>query len=616
MEQALTFEITLVLIVIVIAIFLFITELVRVDVVAIIMMVLLPILGLVTPSEAFSGFSSNAVISIIAVIIIGAGLDKTGLMNRVAAPIIRFSGASLPRLIAGISGTVAIISSFMQNIGAAALFMPATMRVSRQLNIPLSKLLMPMGFCAILGGTVTLVGSSPLILLNDLLATANLEPFGLFSVTPIGLLLVAAGIGYFIILGPIILPAKRTTSGEQVGGSLKLLAKYSASLKVFELIATDDLKFKSKTLKELNSREMFFVTVVAIKNKNSNEIIVSPSQANQISKGDLIGVLGHIDNVKQLADYYGFQIKPKLDIFERALDNTNTGYLEAIISPESSLIGKTLRQNKFIHNFGISTTAIYRKGKVFRGSHVNIPLQVGDTLLLYGTWHSFVKLKNSSDLLLPSADSIQDIFEVHKMKTALFSFGVALTLLFSKGLFATYLGIELTLSVCLMTGALLMILTKTLSVDDAYKAVDWRTIFLLAGLIPLGLATQKSKAAEYIANMVLNGLGDISPLMLLLVIAVMSTLFTLVISNVGATVLLVPIAISMAQNANTDPRIAALVVGLAVSNSFILPTHQVNALMMGPGRYTTLDFVRAGGGMSILFIVIMLFGLWAFYGIT
>jgi len=215
--EPLTLDMILVMAMIGLAIFLFIVEWVRVDVVAILMMVSLPLLHLVTPKEAFVGLSSNAVVSIIAVIIIGAGLDRTGMINKLVAPVLRIAGNSTSRIIIAISVTVAVISSFMQNIGAAALFLPAIQRISKMQKIPLSRLLMPIGFSAILGGTITLVGCSPLILLNDLLAPFDLEPFGLFDVTPIGCVLVTSGVTSFVLLGRFILP--QGEESEQAGGS-------------------------------------------------------------------------------------------------------------------------------------------------------------------------------------------------------------------------------------------------------------------------------------------------------------------------------------------------------------------------------------------------------------
>ena len=609
-DPVLTTEIMMVMAVLAVVIIMFVTEIVRVDVVAIIMMVTLPLLGLVTPKEAFSGLSSNAVVSIIAVIIIGAGLDRTGIMNRVAAPIISFGGNSVNRLIAGISGTVAVISSFMQNIGAAALFLPATMRVSKTLDIPLSRLLMPMGFCAILGGTVTLVGSSPLILLNDLLANSDLEPFGLFSVTPIGLLLVASGIFYFMLFGKYVLPSRVGASGEEIGGALKILGTYGEVAQVYELFVPDDFAHTGKTIEELKLRRSFLATVIAIAQSGVQKVALSPSRSHRLQPGDSIAVLGHKKNVEKLAKSYNFTLKKNLEVFSDVISEATTGFMEGIVGPRSLLAHKTIRQLQFVSEFQLSPVALYRSEKVFRAGLSDMPLQAGDALLLYGEWTSFERLHKSNALLIPPVE--KEHFEVEKAGAAILSFATALGLVIAKDIF----DLPISLSVCLMTGALLMVLTKVLNIDEAYKAVDWRTVFLLAGLIPLGVATEKSGTAAYIAHAVLSTIGDVGPLFLLTVIAILSTVFTLVISNVGATVLLVPLVINMAQGAGVDPRMAALVVGIAVSNSFLLPTHQVNALLMGPGRYKTIDYMRAGAGMTVIFILVLILGLWAFYGIT
>jgi len=603
-------EIITVIIVLLMAVFLFITEIVRVDVVAIIMMVILPLLGLVTPEEAFSGFSSNAVISIIAVIIIGAGLDQTGIMNKVADPITRFGAGSYSRLIASISGAVAIISGFMQNIGAAALFLPATMRVSKQLNIPLSRILMPMGYCAILGGTVTLVGSSPLILLNDLMANSNLAPFSLFSVTPIGLMLVVSGIAYFTIFGNLVLPVRKDSVGKEVGGALRILKKSGITGRAFELSVPPDFAFSGKTLDELEIRRSFLVTVVALAQSGVSQKIISPLRSHRIHAKDSLAVIGHENNVKKMAEHFGFTIKPRLAVFREELSENNAGLQEAVVAPMSDMVGSTLRKAQFRNKFHIGPVALYREGKIFMAGIADIPLAPGDTLMLHGIWKEFSKLKNSPDLLFP-APIDHEVFKIEKGAAALISFGIALSMVIAKDLFS----LPISLSMCLMTGALLMILSNVLTVDDAYKSVDWRTVFLLAGLIPLGIATEKSGAAAYIAQAVLSAIGDVSPIVLMTVIAILSTAFTLVISNVGATVLLVPLVINMAQGAGADPRMASLVVGLAVSNSFILPTHQVNALLMGPGGYRTKDYIKAGIGMTIIFIIVTIFGLWAFYGL-
>ncbi|MDH5755056.1 MAG: SLC13 family permease [Nitrospinota bacterium] len=606
---ALTPQIITVIIVIAVAIFLFVTELVRVDVVAIIIMVMLPILGLVGPKEAFAGLSSNAVVSIIAVIILGAGLDKTGIMNKVAAPIVRFAGDSYPRVVLGISGAVGIISSFMQNIGAAALFLPATMRVSRHMNIPLSRLLMPMGYCAILGGTVTLVGSSPLILLNDLLPPGT-EHFGLFSVTPIGLMLLASGLAYFIFLGKHILPEQKGAKGEPKSGALRILKEYSATQKIMELAVPQDFAESGKTLEDLALRKAFLVTVIGRARKEGTEKVISPLRTHRVLAGDVLAVIGEEENIKKMATHFGFHIHPEKEIFREDMAVENAGLLEAVVAPDSPLTGSTLRKEGFQQKFQIMPVALYREGMVFVAGIGDIPLKQGDTLLLHGVWESFSRMRTSPDLLFAGPAGFE-LFRKDKAAAALFAFGLTIAMVIGMDVF----DLKLTLSNCLMTGALAMILLRVLSVDEAYKSVDWRTVFLLGGLIPLGVATERSGAAAYIAQHTLSLIGTVSPVTLMVVIAILSTAFTLVISNVGATVLLVPLAWNMAQGAGADPRMAALVVGLVASNSFILPTHQVNALLMGPGGYRTVDYIRAGGGMTVIFILVTVLGVWLFYGI-
>lgn len=602
MEPVLTNDILLVLAMIGVAVFLFIVEWIRVDVVAILMMVLLPLLHLVEPAEAFMGLSSNAVVSIIAVIIIGAGLDKTGLINRLVAPIVKVAGKSQSRIIILISGTVAMISSFMQNIGAAALFLPAVQRISKQMHIPLSKLLMPIGFCAILGGTVTLVGSSPLILLNDLIKPFNLKPFGLFSVTPVGLALVAGGILYFVIFGGLVLPGKKGGEGDGGKESDPFGEAYSRLGDTFELKIPAD--FDGYLTMQM-MRDFYLVHLMAVGRKATGEKIFAPELDCDLHPGDTLVAVGPEDKVLRLSQAYGLNVRYELDVFKEDLSPNMAGTVEAVVGPRSSLIGKTLSQIHFRQKYRVNCLAIYRSDKVYYAGLSDIVLHAGDAILLQGIWERFHILQETGDFLI--ASPVES--EVLRPQKALFAgiwLAIALVMI---------MVFHIQLSICLMTGALGMILTRVLSIDEAYQAVDWRTIFLLAGLIPLGVATMKSGTAAYIATKTLGILGPVSPVVLLTVIAVISTIFTLVVSNVGATVLLVPLVVSMAQQANVDPRMAALVVGLATSNSFILPTHQVNALYMGPGRYRSLDFIKAGSIMSVLFIVITIGVLYLFYGI-
>jgi di/tricarboxylate transporter len=597
----LTTEMMLVLFMIGLAIFLFIVEWIRVDMVAIMMTVTLPLLGLVTPTEAFSGFSSNAVISIIAVIIIGAGLDKTGLINRVVSPVVKLAGNSSSRLIVAMGTTVAIISSFMQNIGAAALFLPAIRRVSKSLNISLSQMLMPIGFCAILGGTLTLVGSSPLILLNDLLIPFGLEPFQLFDVTPIGLALVAGGLATFVLFGRFILPKGDAPKAEDAHSAEKETPPHVGQ--AFELVTSDDFDVFQEPLTVLNIKERYGINVVGLAGRDGVKVM-PPGPGLEIHAHNHLAVFGDNASVDQLCAEQGFTCKPELEVFKEALSPSISGTTEVVVGPRSPLLGKSLNQAHFWELYHVAPIALYRSDQILTAGLRDRILRSGDVLVLQGTWERFKILEEQHSFIFTTP--IGEILKPQKAMAAGFWLAVALVMI---------IVFKIQLSVCLMTGAFGMILTRVLDIDEAYAAVDWRTVFLLAGLIPLGIATENSGTAAWIAHTVLGLIGDVSPLGLLAAVAVLSTFFTLVISNVGATVLLVPLVVNMAMAAGTDPRMAALVVGMATSNSFLLPTHQVNALYMGPGKYKSVDFMRAGGLMTVVFIAVLMLMLWLFYGI-
>lgn len=611
----LTTQIMVVMGVLAFAILLFIFEWVRVDVVGIMMMVILPLLGLVTPKQALSGLSSNAVVSIIAVIIIGAGLDKTGVMNILARHIIKLAGKSETRIMALIAATVGIISSFMQNIGAAALFMPAATRISKQLGVPISRILMPMGFCAIIGGCITLVGSSPLILLNDLMESwwnnnisllggRAFEPFGLFTVTPMGLALLAAGIAYFALLGRWILPATEAKDTKLMSDEVESLYSIKIGKRPFEMEVPED--WQPKSLEEINFRPTYKATIVGIYKPSSKKMVLSPARDDVIEPGDMVAVFGREENVKKAAKDLGWKIKEDLEYFAELFSPNNCGIVEAVVPPNSKLVGISLRDIHFRKVYGVNPLALNKGGEIIRRNISKIKLKAGDGILLLAPWDKLHFLKKKG-ILLFTEDLKGELMRPEKALPAVACLVLALTLA---------LGFHVQLSIALLTGALGMILLKVMTIDEAYQSVDWMTVFLLAGLIPLGLAFETTGAARYIATSIMHAMGEVTPFVLLLIVGLLTSFFTLVASNVGATVLLVPLSMNMALQAGADPKMAALVVGIAASNTFVLPTHQVNALIMRPGGYKTIDYVRAGTGMTIIYLVVMMAMLYFVYGIS
>ena len=598
-------------------VFLFISEIVRVDLAAIIVMVLLGALsyipslsGLADVKHLFDGFASNAVISIIAVMIIGAGLDKTGLMNTVAAKILKVGGSTEKRIIPVISGTVGFISSFLQNVGAAALFLPVVSRISARTEIPMSRLLMPMGFCAILGGTMTMVGSSPLILLNDLLDTANadlpadmqMEPFGLFSVTPVGAALVITGILYFVVFGRWVLPGDSGNAQGATGRSMKDYLKriYGLKADIVEVSVPEGSILLGETLGDLMDAHHIYV----IGTYHNGKRWVGPTLDTEITPPCRLAILGRKKVIQQMCEDYGLEALPQLEVFAEEFVPTKAGVAEVVIPPDSSVIGKTAREMQFRKAYGISLLAIHRAEETY--SHVEtedhqatrigtMELHVGDTLVVQTQWEALTRLKSDRDFVIITSDYPQEELRPQKVGWALIFFLIALGMI---------LFTPVRLSLCLLVGAVGMITTKVLSIDEAYGAVGWNTVFLLAGLIPLGQAVQSTGTAEWIAQGVLMILDGWPIWALQVGVAILATVFTLVMSNVGATVLLVPLAVSIAVAAGGDPAIFAMTVAISTSNSFLIPTHQVNALIMGPAGYRVADFVKTGGIMTILFLVV------------
>ncbi|MEL6953919.1 MAG: SLC13 family permease [Pseudomonadota bacterium] len=356
-------------------VFLFVTELFRIDFTAILVMVSLGILSafpgletLADPARLFEGFASNAVISIIAVMIIGAGLDKTGVMSRVASLILRLGGKTETRIIPIVSGTVGVISSFMQNVGAAALFLPVVSRISLRTELPLSRLLMPMGFCAILGGTMTMVGSSPLILLNDLILAANeslppdaqMAPFDLFDVTPIGVALLVSGIAYFVIFGRFILPSRSkvdAVSGQSIRNYMQGL--YGVDTEIFEVVIPEGSPLAGQNMAEVMRRYHLHVLGTQY---NDRKYFLPPPFHTEITVPCRLALLGERDEAARLAQENGGRICRQLELFEDDYAATVCGIAEVVIPPGSAAIGKCAVDMELRKTGGLSIVAIHRSG--------------------------------------------------------------------------------------------------------------------------------------------------------------------------------------------------------------------------------------------------------------
>ena len=601
------------------AVFLFIVEWVRVDVVAMLMMVSLPLLNLLDSKATFTGLSSNAVVAIIGVMIVSAGLNKVGLVARAVKPVIRAAGASATRLMVYLSSLIALISSVMQNTGAAVLFLPGIHNACKAMKIQISKVLMAIGMCAILGGTLTMIGTSPLILLNDILPE-GVEKFGLLELTPIGLGFVISGILYFSTIGGRFLTKiseaqrERGEVGDVSDSAGDLSSFYEYLNGPFELSVPADWAHRTgpETISEI--RTEYATSIVAIAGKTGT-VEMAPTTERTLNPGMSLCVYGPADEVARFAKDQGLTLLDNPRKFRNLFNPAVAGTVEAVVSPRSSLVGSTIREIGFRDTFGVTTLALHREGKTYYKEKSDIPLLSGDALLMHAKWehlHTLQEAHQNFRIITPLEAEIQS---PGKSTAAILCFVTALTLMIISSFYFQKLPYNpIPLSVCLMVGAVGMVVTGVLNIQSAYKAVDWRTVFLLGGLIPLGMAVDRTGTAEWIATGVVSALGSsVTPLVLIIVLAVLSSVFCLVISNVGACTLLVPLGASMATQIGVDPRVAAIVVGLGVSNSFLLPTHQVNALYMGPGSYRTKDYIKIGGGMSLIYVAVLVTMTYFFY---
>ncbi|MFN3257053.1 MAG: SLC13 family permease [Ilumatobacter sp.] len=576
---------------------LFVTEVVRIDVAAIGIMVVIGLTGLVPAGDVFAGFSSNAVISIIAVMILGAALDRVGVMRSVAAFILRIGGATERRVLVTVSSAVGTISAFMQNIGAAALFLPVVERVAERTGLAASRLLMPMGFAAILGGTLTLVASGPLILLNDLLAASaagaepDFEPYGLFAPTPIGLALLASGIAVFALLGRWLLPVVSAERGSRAALP-DVASTYGLDDELQPFVVPAGSPLLDDTIGEIEAQSGN-VRLVAMSDPDG--VRVGPSRDEYLAVGMAVALVGPDDEVDGFVERNGL-LAGDGQWFSVLDDDERTGLAEVVVRPGSDAVSRRVEELRLRHRYGVVLLGLYQRGEVVTSDLRNRQLSGGDVMIVLAPWDRLAELDDDPSMVVLTEHPAEPPRSSKRW--------------WAVGALVAALGLvivgNLQLSLGLMTGAVVVIVAGVLSPDEAYRAVSWKTVFLLAALIPLGQAVEDTGTAAWIAERVIDAVDGFPVWGVQLVVALLATVFTLVVSNVGATVLLVPLAANVAVGVGADPAQFGLIVALAASNAFLLPTHQVNALLMGPGGYRVSDYLRAGSVMTCVFLVVLI----------
>jgi len=590
---------TVYLIILIVTVILLVLDVVRIDMVAILSMLALGWSGILTQQEMLSGFSSNAVIAMMGVMILGRGIAATGLTDRFSRFVLRKAGQDRKRLIGWMSLSVGILSGFIQNIGAAALFLPGILTVSRRGKIPASALIMPIGFAAILGGSLSMVGSGPLILVNDLLRNAGMKPYGLFSVTPLGMLLLLGGIGFFLLFGERVLP-RRQSAGQAPLDQEKLIAALHLPRRIGHYAIPAGSGLVGKTAEQSGLWHDFNLYILAL--SSGRELEYAPWRETRFAAGQELALLGKEADARRFAALYGLEPIDPSPRFADLRDPEQAGFAEIIVPPRSELVGQTIRRYSLRKRYAVEPVMVFSKGREIRGDFSDHSLLPGDTIVVYGLWEFIDGLKGGPDFVVATPFSVERKVRA-KAGAAVVCFLSAILLAFSGA----------PIAMAFFSGAAAMVLTGVLTIREAYQAIEWKVVFLLAGLIPLGIAMEKTGTATYLAQQAMTLVADTSPLLVLAAVALLATLFSLFMSNVGAIVVLAPLISSFAAMSGMDPRPLVLMAAVCAGNAFILPTHQVNALLMSPGGYRNADYIRAGSGITVMFLLLVVIVFYLFY---
>jgi len=758
------------------AVLLFLTERVRVDLVALLVMVSLALTGILTPAEALSGFSNVAVITVWAVLILSAGLARTGVAGSIGHRVLRLAGSGEVRLTLLIMLMVGALSGFMNSIGVASLFLPVVIDIARRTKIPPSKLLMPLAFAALMGALTTLIGTPTNILISEALRAANLEPFGMFDYTPVGVFVLAAGVIFMVLLGRRLLPdrdiGRETARGAQadykelydlqdrmvmvylpddsnlVGKSLgnsklgsilglnvvaiihdehtqlaptaetilktgdRLLLEgrldqltdfhdrqhlvvedekipierlTSAEIELVEVELSSKSSLINRTLRQVDFRQRYGAIVLAICRgeivwrtnlesiplqagdkllvqgdhaqldalRAEKELFTSapqpaqvyhleerlmvvrlpedssligksliesrlgdafglgvlgiirqgkthlmPDPNEQLEAGDTLLVKGNREDLLTVDGLQTLRIESELPPELSEIESAEVGLVEAVLSPHTTLVGKTLREIHFRVKYGLSVLAIWREGNAYYSNLGEMALRFGDALLLHGARERIQLLGSEPDFLVLT-EGAQEAPRTNKALLAVLIMVVVLL--------PVILG-WVPIVIMVVVGVVLMVITGCLTMDEAYRSIEWKAVFLIAGMIPLGIAMQKTGAASFVATWMVNLLGVYGPTVIMAGLFILTSLASQVMPNPAAAVLLVPIALNTASDLGVSPYPLAMTVAVAASAAFLSPVgHPANLLIMGPGGYRFSDYIKVGLPLTlVIFLVVML----------
>jgi di/tricarboxylate transporter len=593
--RSMTLEGWITLTIIGVAALLLISDRLRPDLIALMVILALSLTGVVTPQEAISGFSRSAVITILCLFILTHGLERTGATRWAGHQVLRLAGTSEHRLIGVIMLTGACLSTFMNTIAAAAVLLPMTMSIARQTQIRPSRLLIPLAYGALLGGTATLLTTANIIV-SSTLSQNGLQPFGLFEFLPVGIPLVIGGTLLMIWLAPRLLPAR------DVAGEIARMQRLRSELAEIyhlregtcEVVVQRGSSMAGQTLSQGGWGQDLGLTVLGI--SHEGRMLKAPNRDTQVQEGDIL-LLEGTPTPEQMKSH-GLDLTFESDLISD-LASEEVPLVEVTLAPRSELEGRTLRDIRFRERYGLQVIALWRQGLVLQQDVADLKLHFGDAMLVQGPRSQVELLGLDPNFLILEQETGGFLGPRALLATGIMIVSIALA--------ATNV---LPLSIAALAGAATMMLTGCLTMDEAYRSVDWKTIFLIAGMLPLSIALERTGTAAQLAEGLFQFTGGLSPVVTAGVLLPIAIGLSLLLSGQAAAVIVAPIAIAAAAPIGADPRALAMTVAIGCSLAFISPLgHPANLLVMGPGGYTFRDYFRLGIPLTLLTIAIALIAL-------
>jgi di/tricarboxylate transporter len=600
-HSGMTLSIVLVLALVVGAAALMIADRLRPDLVALVVLVVLGLTGLVQPQNLFSGFSRSAVITIMALFIITAALERTGATRALAQQLHRLAGESEGRAVLVVMVASALLSLVMNTIAAAAVLLPGVIALTRQAGLRPSRLLIPLAWGSLLGGMATIYTTAN-ILVSTSLVDQGLRPFGMLDFLPIGVPLALAGIGYMALYGRRLLPSRGLggqTGAERPAG--KLAEAYGMPQAVSAAYVRPGSSMAGLTLAEGQWGERLCLNIVGI--SRGGTVNLAPESGDEVLEGDIVLYTGFTDDTE--LQRYGL-VATRDPGWSGQLASEAVSLVEVVLAPRSAFAGKTLRDLHFREKYDMRVLAIWREGQTLRDALADIPLRFGDALLLQGHHSKLPLLRDEPALIV----LVEDTGPLRTPRQAWVAVGLT-----TVAVLLPALGL-VPIAEATFTAAVLMVLLGCLDMNDAYNAIEWKAIFLIAAMLPLGFAMADTGAAAFVGSQLVDGLGGLGPLAVAAGLFWATTLLTQVMSGQVTPVVLAPIAVAAAERIGADPRGMAMAVAMGCSTAFLTPmAHSSNLLVMGPGGYKFNDYSRVGLPLTLLLFVVLMAELALFWGI-